>query len=210
MTATTDHLVYATPDLDATVEQIATVLGVRPAYGGQHTGLGTHNALLSLGPRVYLEIIAPDPAQPRPARPRPFGLDELSGPALRGWAAAPDNLDAALQRSATAGFDYGLVVAAARRTAEGHELKWRMTNSAHSAAVAVAPFLIDWADSAHPAGTAPSGATLAEFRLLSPQPTQLAAQLELLGVDVPIEEAGRPGLRAVIVGPGGARLTLDS
>ena len=56
---------------------IETLTGVRPSYGGAHPGLGTHNALLSLGHHSYLEIIAPDPNQPTPPRPRPFGLDEL-------------------------------------------------------------------------------------------------------------------------------------
>ena len=50
--------------------------------GGSHPGLGTHNALLSLGDESYLEIIAPDPTQPKPDHPRIFGLDE-------GW---PDGL----------------------------------------------------------------------------------------------------------------------
>ena len=31
------------------------------AVAEAHTGQGTHNKLLSLGPRTYLEIVAPDP-----------------------------------------------------------------------------------------------------------------------------------------------------
>ena len=39
-----DHLVFACPDLEQGVEQIADLLGVRATPGGRHEGLGTHNA----------------------------------------------------------------------------------------------------------------------------------------------------------------------
>ena len=42
---------------------VARRTGVRPAAGRRSTVLGTHSALLSLGPTAYLEIVAPDPSQ---------------------------------------------------------------------------------------------------------------------------------------------------
>jgi hypothetical protein len=202
MTAVIDHLVYSVPDLHAAIDEIAALTGVRAEYGGRHPGLGTHNALLSLGRRTYLEIIAPDPSQ-RPVQRRPFGIDDRPAPGLRGWAAAPDDLDTAVQASLVNGFDYGLVVGGQRDTADGRRLTWRMTTAPADEQEGVVPFLIDWTDSPHPAQAAPSGVTLSEFRLATPDPERLATRLRVLGLDLPIDMAGQPGLRAVLKTPTG-------
>jgi hypothetical protein len=209
MTATIDHLVYACPDLDAAVADITRLTGVRPQQGGRHPGLGTHNALLSLGDRTYLEIIAPDPAQPA-AGPQPFGLDHLTAPALRGWAAAPQDLDAAVQRARTEGLAYGDIVTGHRRSPGDDELSWRMTTYAYDGAVAVVPFLIDWGTQRHPAQTAPAGLRLTEFSILAPDPPQVIRQLRAAGIDLPVEHADRPALRAVLTGPQNTKLVLVS
>jgi hypothetical protein len=209
MTATIDHLVYACPDLDAAVAEIAGLTGVRPQQGGQHPGLGTHNALLSLGDRTYLEIIAPDPAQPGTGQ-QPFGVDRLTAPALRAWAAAPRDLDAAVRRARAEGFDYGDIVTRHRRTPGDGELSWRMTTYPHDGAVEVIPFLIDWGPARHPAQTAPSGVRLTEFRILAPDPQQVIRRLRAAGIDLPVDHADTPALRAVLTGPQGTRLVLVS
>ena len=89
-----DHLIVAATSLEQGVRWIADKLGVQPQSGGKHVTMGTHNALLRIGPRLYLEIIATDPAGVVPARPRWFDLDEprmratlAEGPALIHWVA---------------------------------------------------------------------------------------------------------------------------
>ncbi|HTZ30254.1 MAG TPA: VOC family protein [Streptosporangiaceae bacterium] len=205
-----DHLVYACPDLGPAVGDIAAQAGVRPAFGGQHPGLGTHNALLSLGGRTYLEIIAPDPAQPRPAEPLPFGLDTATQPGLRAWAVAPDDLDAAVRRAASAGFGYPAIVNRRRRRADGRELTWRMTTYPQSSGTAVIPFLIDWGGGEHPTDEAPAELRLHEFGLRSPEPGRLNALLRALGLDLDVESASRPAISAALSGPHGQRLALGS
>jgi hypothetical protein len=209
MTATIDHLVYLCPDLGPAVADIAAQTGVRPAFGGQHPGLGTHNALLALASRTYLEIIAPDPAQPRPAE-LPFGLGTVTQPGLRAWAVAPDDLDTAVRQTASAGFDYPAIVNRRRRTADGRELTWRMTTYPQPPGSAVIPFLIDWGGSEHPAGAAPAGLSLDQFRLRSPEPDRLATLLRALALDLTVESSSRPALSAVLRGPQGQRMVLES
>lgn len=85
-----DHIVVGCARLDDGVRWIEERLGVPPVIGGQHVAMGTHNALLRLGARSYLELIAIDPDLPAPARPRWFSLD---GPDLQGrLARAPELL----------------------------------------------------------------------------------------------------------------------
>ncbi len=210
MTASIDHLVYACPDLDAAIAELTRLTGVRPQGGGQHLGLGTHNALLSLGEHTYLEVIAPDPAQPKTGQPLPFGLDHLTAPALRAWAASPSDLDAAVKQARAQGFDYGDIVVRNRRTASGAQLTWRMTTYPHDGALNVIPFLIDWGTEVHPAQTAPSGLQLTEFRILAPDPYQVSSELRAVGLDLPVDQADAPALHAVLTGPDGTRVVLDS
>jgi len=100
-----DHLVVACARLDDGVDWVEQLLGVRPQPGGRHVAMGTHNALLKLGARAYLEVIAIDPDGVPPARPRWFALDEpalqarlAAGPALITWVLRCDSLAGACAR----------------------------------------------------------------------------------------------------------------
>jgi hypothetical protein len=209
-----DHLVYATPQLEATVEELGRQLGVRPATGGRHPGRGTRNELLSLGPGAYLEIIGPDPEAPEPEapepepehelpRPLPFGVDRLSGPALVAWAAVAVGIDERVRRAQAAGYDPGPVTAMSRELPDGGVLHWRLTPFPGGPEASVVPFFIDWRGAAHPSTTSPPGCRLVSFHGEHPHPDGMRRQLEALGVELDLRPASRPGLAAVIAGPAG-------
>ena len=195
-----DHLVYATPDVDRTVEDLAQRFGVRAAPGGRHPGLGTRNALIALGAREYLEIIGPGGDE----EPRWFGIDTLRAPKLVAWAAKDTALELRVKQAADAGFPLGPVEAGSRVRLDGVRLSWRFTHPRILAAGGVVPFFIDWGAGAHPAGGAPSGVTLVELRAQHPEPPKIAALLQTLGVEgVKVDRGGEPRLFATFDTPRG-------
>ena len=61
MAARLDHITVVAPSLEAGSAYVEAALGVPPGTGRTHTGMATHNLLLSLGSAVYLEVISSDP-----------------------------------------------------------------------------------------------------------------------------------------------------
>ena len=199
-----DHLIYAAPDLTTAVADVEDRFGVRAQAGGKHDGLGTHNALLALGPLTYLEIIAPDPEQPRPVRPVPFGVDRVTSGGLVGWALACDDIDGTVAKARSHGYDPGDVIDGQRVRPAGTVLRWRATSN--PPADTVVPFLICWGDTEHPARTAPSGLILASVQVEHPDPPSLAPTLTALGADVAVKAATAPALVAHLDGPNGSTM----
>jgi hypothetical protein len=198
-----DHLVYACPDLQAGIDRIEVLLGVRATPGGRHPGGGTRNALLSLGPSSYLEIIGPDPEQPEPAQPRLFGIDALASPRLATWAATEGDLEKRAAESLKQGIRLGQVKAGSRRSPDGSLLSWRYTSPAAVLASGLVPFFIDWGTTPHPAGHAARGARLIAFRAEHPDATSVRDVLRKLGLDLPVAAGPSPALIAEVASPKG-------
>jgi hypothetical protein len=197
-----DHLVYGTADLDDTVAELGSRLGIALSPGGQHVGLGTRNYLASLGSGTYLEVIGPDPAQPSPAQPRPFGVDDLTSPRLLTWVVRVSGIDAAVSRARFAGYDPGPVLSMSRKRQDGVLLEWRLTLPGLESESGLVPFLIDWGDSPHPSADSVQGLELVSLSGVHPSPDRVALKLAALGLELPVS-AGQPGLRAVLNTPRG-------
>lgn len=198
-----DHLVYATHNVDQSVDELETLLGVRASPGGQHLGRGTRNALLALGPTSYLEIVGPDAAQPHPPSPRWFSVDSLAAPRLVTWAAKASNLATLRANAMRNGMEIGEVAGGERTRADGVTLRWQLTSPLTVIADGIVPFFIDWGTSAHPAASAARGLSLVEMRAEHPTPSDVQRMLTSLGVTLAVHYAPVPALITTIDGPRG-------
>lgn len=198
--AQVDHLLYSTPDLDAGMKQIEDLLGVRPVIGGRHLGFGTRNALLSLGPLIYLEIVGPDPEQPKPAGPRRFGVDEPKGPRLIGWVSRATHLDDLVVRARAQGIAMGNALSGGRTLPDGTELKFGYTDPSAIIEHRLVPYFMDWGTSPHPGTTSPQGATLVGLRLEDPDPAHIQRMLRVLDLNIPVTRGPEPMIIATLQG----------
>ncbi len=196
-----DHILLGCSDLDRGIAFVEERTGVRPAFGGVHPGRGTQNALLSLGTRRYLEIIAPDPKQ---ASVQQFSvITQLKEPRLIGWAAHPRDIQSLATKLAQSGIKAEGPTPGSRKRPDGRVLHWN-TLTLHDDAQGLLPFFIEWsADSLHPSTDSPKGCSLVHFEATTPDPDALSKQIALLGLDLSIAKADKPRLRATIVGPKG-------
>jgi hypothetical protein len=211
-----DHILLGCHDLQRGIDFVEQHTGVRAAFGGVHPGRGTQNALLSLGVRRYLEIIAPDPQQTASPSELPAKLKNLSDPRLVGWAAHPGDLQVLAADLAKAGIAAEGPTPGSRKRPDGSVLRWKTLNLKDDAN-GLLPFFIEWVsgfvlsnpelqkspDSAHPSTDAPSGCQLLRFELLTPDPAALAKITATLKLAAPIAKGPSPQLHAVMSGPHG-------
>jgi len=202
-----DHILLGSSDLEGGMAFFEQQSGVRAVFGGVHPGRGTCNALVSLGERRYLEIIAPDPQQTEV--PDAYGLRRLEEPRLVTWAAHPGDIKALAERLSKAGIAAEGPTPGSRKRPDGRLLEWRTLNLQDTAA-GLLPFFIEWsANSLHPSADAPKGCTVVRFEALTPEADALAARTKQLDLDLLVGKAPKPQLRAVLAGRKG-NFTLTS
>ncbi|WP_312160547.1 VOC family protein [Phenylobacterium sp.] len=200
--AALDHLVWAAPDLDGAIRDIEARTGAKAAPGGAHPGNGTCNAVLGLGARSYLEVLAPDPAQapqPGPAA----ALSALPAPTLHTFAVATDRLDRVAAKLEQGGLPHAGIIPMSRRLPSGRLVRWRLLIPAGHAYGPLVPFFIDWGDSPHPAENAGEACRLTSLTLSHPEAWSLRPLLERLDVEAQVE-TGPPAITADLDTPKGA------
>jgi len=204
-----DHLVLGAHTLEQGAAFVESLLGVKPQSGGKHADMGTHNMLLRLGARSYLEVIAIDPGGITPKRPRWFGLDTAAvRAALRGqprlltWVVRTAAIDTAVKQCP-------VHLGEIERKSRG-AFSWRITIPDDGALVGdgLIPGVIQWDGTAHPAeGLADCGCDLVKLEGFHPAPAGIAPALAALGLDqtLLLTTAGRNRLVATIRSPRGVR-----
>lgn len=209
--AAVDHLVWAAPDLDRAVAELEALTGERAQCGGAHQGNGTRNAMLGLGERTYLEVLAPDLAQTG-AVGSAAAMAALPGPILHTFAIASTRLDRVAAKLEKAGLPHAGITPMSRRLPTGQLVRWRLLAPAGHAYGPQMPFFIDWGDSPHPSqALAGHGSRLKALCVTHPEAWSLAPLLERLDVEVEVTH-GPAGLLADIeTAKGVVRLSsLDS
>jgi hypothetical protein len=201
-----DHILLGVSDLDKGIEWFETRSGVRAAAGGVHPGRGTRNALLALGPRRYLEIIAPDPQQAgTPASKEHWAarLNSLQEPRLIGWAAHTGDLAAIARSAAAASIAIEEPRDGSRSRPDGKVLRWKSFGLKDDRK-GLLPFFIEWSrETVHPSQDAPSGCKLISFIAESPQAEQVSGDALKLGLEFAVRTGQAPLLLARIRGQKG-------
>jgi|SRR5579862_399131 len=196
-----DHLILGINDLERGIAWVEQKTGVRAAFGGVHPGRGTRNALLSLGTDCYLEIIAPDPQQWAPTW---FSqILNMPEPRLISWAVHTSDLASLAQTARGTGIAIDGPHDGARTRPDGKALSWKSFHLRDNRG-GLLPFFIEWSsDSVHPATDAPSGCTLTDFHLESPDADELARACQSLAVDVAVILGKKPLMNGRIESPKG-------
>jgi len=199
-----DHLLLGCSDLQHGIAFVEQQLGVRAQFGGVHRGCGTRNAVLSLGPGCYLEIIAPDPEQ---EQIEPWTLQDLPSirtldtPRFIGYAVSRPDIGSFVARVRRAGFDVRGPSEQSRERSDGRIAKWKMATLADDRN-GILPFFIEWdPGSSHPSEAAPQGCRLTRFTVAVPDVERTRSQLRRLEVEADVILCERPALLPNIEGP---------
>ena len=165
--------------------------------------------LLRLGNETFLEVIAINPAAPKPSRPRWFELDRLVSacePRLGCWVARTDDI----QTSKSQASEY---LGDSEPMSRG-SLDWHISIPQDGSLPlgGVAPALIQWKASSHPAaGMQDKGCSLVKLELLHPEHARLSKLIRSLNFTesealLSVGESSFPALIAHINTPHGLRI----
>jgi hypothetical protein len=196
-----DHVILGIGDLQGGIAELERVTGVRAVFGGAHPGRGTQNALISLGDRHYLEIVAPNPAEA--GNPEAAELGKLTALIPIGWAVHSDDLAALRESLLSRGAKVGEIRPGGRNLPDGSRLAWK-TLGFEPQSSPLLPFFIEWdRGGAHPSTTSPAGCRLAGLTLEDPAPDAVRETLRTAGLAVAVRTGKEPRIRISLACPRG-------
>ena len=185
-----DHIVLAVPDFEKTIHELSEKLGVFPSIGGRHLTRGTKNALLHIGHKCYLEILAVDHENNTFSGPRWMGVDLITKPTITRWALQTNIIDTKSKYLNEHNPKLGNIVDGERKTPEGETLRWKMTLPQPEPEVDIIPFYLDWSSSdIHPTDRLEKGCFLQKITFYSPHSDKEKQVLEDLSLNMDINQA---------------------
>jgi hypothetical protein len=173
-----DHVIWVCDNLERGCRQFRELTGIEPRFGGVHASGLTQNALIGMGGRCYLEILAPV----RGPGPNDDDWTRYAHAAkqphvLTYCMRSPRPLRELAKMAESRGWKNAVIAANGRVRPDGVELKWEWLAPVVEPLGRAFPFFIDWLDSPHPA----------QFASPAPAPT-------------PTPDAGKIALRHFSVG----------
>ncbi|MDP9069659.1 MAG: VOC family protein [Actinomycetota bacterium] len=134
-----DHVLVAVRDLDAAAVRFRTEFGLASVEGGRHTGLGTGNRIIPLGPD-YIELIAVVDESEAEGSPLAAWVSRLSsgGDRLAALCLRVDHIDDVCERLGLTALEMQ------RRRPDGQILKWKLAGLEDALADPCLPFYIEW------------------------------------------------------------------
>ena len=199
-----DHIVYAVPNLETAMNDLEKLLGVRPIFGGYHTLQGTKNAVLNLGNKCYLEIIAIDFENESIQSPRWMGVDFIEIPTITRWCLKSNDLEKDSQVLKKYVAKMGTIQEGQRKMSDGNLLTWKMIMPLASPTVEFIPFMVDWQYSKiHPTEKMPEVCVLKELNFTHPNPQTLKPIFEGLSLNLNIQKGEKVRISLKIKCPNG-------
>jgi hypothetical protein len=197
-----DHIIIGIDSLERGMQLLADATGIMPVLGGVHPGRGTRNALLSLGERRYIELMAPDPAQAG-ASPQVAMLRTLHTLTPIGWAIHVSNADSGRTVWLASHLSPGTPSPGSRMRPDGRLLRWR-TLDPFGIASPVLPFAIEWdSASVHPSADAPRGCSLTDLRIVSPRAGAIRDALQRARIAVEVDRGESDAIQVALACPRG-------
>lgn len=199
-----DHLVYTVPNLEEAMDWFEEISGIRPAFGGYHTTQGTKNAVVNLGNKCYLEILAADDTNTAIAPPRWMGVDYLEKAQFTRWSLKSNDLSGDRQILKAYNSEMGRIEGGQRKMTNGNLLTWQMIMPLPAPQIEIMPFMTDWQQSeAHPTDMMPNQCELISMHFTHPKPDLLLPILKDLALDLNLIKGKNQSIKVKIKSPSG-------
>lgn len=204
-----DHIMLGFHDLQQGIEWFQGHAGITLEIGGKHPGKGTQNALASLSPTAYLEVIAPDPDQDDNAFTAVL-RSVKDQPAIIAWAVQTTDILLVRNYFESMSLSPGPLKEGARQRGDGSTLHWKSmflekpVFPGSSFVPSNIPFFLEWQDvNTHPSKTSPSGCSIDSFSIFHPQAEKFSDIFNAIGLSVDVNFAEGNQMKLVLNSPKG-------